>query len=318
MELAQKMFLLAAEELNFTKAAKRAFVTQQCLSEHIQKLEKQMGTKLFLRSPHLQLTPAGKALESTLQQIRNLEENLQHRISEIEAGEIGEIRLGISTTRARILMPRFLQTFHETYPQVHISLTLGDTIHHIELLKTQKLDLILDLDAPPDPFLEERLVGREKLMIIGTRAFFSRYYRGNGSPDTWKTGDTLSLQDFAPFPLIGNQEHSTLLELVQSCLRENRLDCPQPFSVSDLSTQIQLCRLGKTATFCNDILAFPLLQEEKVRDKAQELQAFFVANETHTMRSSLLRLKAQIRPRYLEDFIQDLLEYLEPLYKKGV
>lgn len=51
MELAQKMFLLAAEELNFTKAAKRAFVTQQCLSEHIQKLEKQMGTKLFLRSP---------------------------------------------------------------------------------------------------------------------------------------------------------------------------------------------------------------------------------------------------------------------------
>ena len=48
MELAQKMFLLAAEEMNFTKAAKRAFVTQQCLSEHISKLEKQLHTKLFL------------------------------------------------------------------------------------------------------------------------------------------------------------------------------------------------------------------------------------------------------------------------------
>lgn len=101
MELAQKMFLLAAEEMNFTKAAKRAFVTQQCLSEHISKLEKQLHTKLFLRGRHLQLTESGKALVSTLQQIQHLEENLEHRIQEIEAGEIGEVRLGISTSRAR-------------------------------------------------------------------------------------------------------------------------------------------------------------------------------------------------------------------------
>lgn len=155
------MFLLAAEEMNFTKAARRAFVTQQCLSEHIQKLEKQLGTKLFQRGGRLQLTDTGKALVSTLHQIQHLEENLQQRIQEIEAGEIGEIRLGISTTRARLLLPRFLERYHAAYPQVHISITLGDTVHHLQLLKTQKLDLVLGLDAPPDPFLEELLIGRE-------------------------------------------------------------------------------------------------------------------------------------------------------------
>lgn len=315
MELTQKMFLLAAEEMNFTRAARRAFVTQQCLSEHIQKLEKQLGTKLFLRGAHLQLTDTGKALVSTLQQIQHLEENLQQRIAEIEAGEIGEIRLGISTTRARLLLPRFLEKYHEAYPQVHISITLGDTVQHIQLMKTQKMDLVLGLDAPPDPFLEELLIGRERLMVVGTRSFFSHYYQGPDAPAQWKTGDTLDLQEFQPFPLIGNREHSTLLELVQSCLRENHLDCPQPISISDIGTQIQLCRLGHTATFCNNILAYPLIEEVGATQN-DPLLAFYVAGETHTMRSSILRLKAEVRPRYLEDFTEGLLEYMKERTEK--
>ena len=36
----QQMFLYAVEEMNFTRAAERAFVTQQCLSDHIRRLEK--------------------------------------------------------------------------------------------------------------------------------------------------------------------------------------------------------------------------------------------------------------------------------------
>lgn len=310
MELAQKMFLLAAEEMNFTKASKRAFVTQQCLSEHISKLEKQLHTKLFLRGRHLQLTESGKALVSTLQQIQHLEENLEHRIQEIETGEIGEVRLGISTSRARLLLPGFLETFHKEYPQVHISITLGDTVRHIKLLKSQKLDLVVGLDAPADPFLEELLIGKEQLMVVGTRSFFLQYYQGPATPGKWNSGDTLSLSDFSPFPLIGNREHSTLLELVQSCLRENHLDCPQPISISDISTQIQLCRLGHTATFCNDILAYPLIREVQ-GNQEDPLLAFYIAGETHTMRSSILRLKAQVRPRYLEEFTEGLLEYLK-------
>lgn len=71
-----------------------------------------------------------------------------------------------------------------------------------------------------------------------------------------------------------------------------------------------MCRLGHTATFCNDILAFPLIREV---EKSQEdpLLAFYIANETHTMRSSILRLKAQVRPRYLEDFTEALLQYMK-------
>ena len=52
----QQMFLYAVEEMNFTRAAERAFVTQQCLSDHIRRLEKNYNVKLFDRTPKLKLT----------------------------------------------------------------------------------------------------------------------------------------------------------------------------------------------------------------------------------------------------------------------
>ena len=42
-------FLVAAEELNFTRAAKKLFISQQSLSNHISNLEKEFDVILFNR-----------------------------------------------------------------------------------------------------------------------------------------------------------------------------------------------------------------------------------------------------------------------------
>ena len=56
-----RYYLVAAEEMNFRRAAEKLYITQQTLSVHIQKLEKQYGVQLFERKPKLMLTPAGAA-----------------------------------------------------------------------------------------------------------------------------------------------------------------------------------------------------------------------------------------------------------------
>ena len=56
-----KYFIVTAEEMNFTKAAKRLFISQQSLSNHIAKLEDYFGVQLFDRNTPLTLTDAGKA-----------------------------------------------------------------------------------------------------------------------------------------------------------------------------------------------------------------------------------------------------------------
>lgn len=51
-----KYFLIAAEELNFTKAAAKLYITQQSLSKHIHQMEVFYGAELFNRTTPMTLT----------------------------------------------------------------------------------------------------------------------------------------------------------------------------------------------------------------------------------------------------------------------
>ena len=95
-----------------------AFVTQQCLSNHIHRLEVSCGVKLFERTPHLQLTEAGKTLYQSFIQIRDIEEGTLQKLKTDTSSIHGTIRFGTHLNRARIfLIDPFLE-FHEKYPDI--------------------------------------------------------------------------------------------------------------------------------------------------------------------------------------------------------
>ena len=58
--LTLKYFIAVAEELSITKASEKLFISQQSLSKHIIKLEKELEVTLFERAPTMSLTYAGK------------------------------------------------------------------------------------------------------------------------------------------------------------------------------------------------------------------------------------------------------------------
>ena len=65
-------FLILAEELNFTKASERLYITQQSLSGCIKRLESEYGVELLQRKPVLRLTPAGEMMTFYARQILKL------------------------------------------------------------------------------------------------------------------------------------------------------------------------------------------------------------------------------------------------------
>jgi DNA-binding transcriptional LysR family regulator len=83
-----RYFVAVAEELHFTRAAKRLGIRQPPLSAQIQQLEAEMGTALFRRLPRgVQLMPSGKLF---LEEARRILEQLEQAKVGAQRGARGE------------------------------------------------------------------------------------------------------------------------------------------------------------------------------------------------------------------------------------
>lgn len=134
-------FLVVAEELSFTKASKRLYVSQQSLSNHIQRLEEYFGTTLFLRTVPLTLTPSGDYLYKEAKKLLSAHDNLRARITDIKDYEQEILKIGTTHSRARSLLPAALKSFHLLQPAIRIHLYEGSTPQVEEQLRHGHLDL---------------------------------------------------------------------------------------------------------------------------------------------------------------------------------
>ena len=89
-------FLAAAEELNITRAAKRLYISQQSLSNHISNLEKEFDVQLFNRTTPLTLTYAGRALKLRAKQLLELKDETYRQLADIKDFTTGQISIGVS------------------------------------------------------------------------------------------------------------------------------------------------------------------------------------------------------------------------------
>ena len=108
-----RYFLAVAEELNFTRAAARLRIDQPALSRQIQRLERALGVRLFLRTTRLvQLTDAGEELS---RHARRLLDDTNRALDEVRRhARPDRLRLGwFFPVRDRVLA-RIVRSFEAT------------------------------------------------------------------------------------------------------------------------------------------------------------------------------------------------------------
>jgi LysR family hydrogen peroxide-inducible transcriptional activator len=145
MTITQLNYILSvAEYQNFTKAAEHSFVTQPTLSMQIQKLEDELGVKIFDRTKKpIELTEVGKKIVSQAKNIVN-ESNRITDIIDQEKGFIGGVyKIGIIPTIMPTLLPMFLKTFVNKYPKVELKVKELTTKDIIKQLNEGHIDAAL-------------------------------------------------------------------------------------------------------------------------------------------------------------------------------
>lgn len=245
MNIADLIFLYAAEEKSISKAAARAYVSQQCASKHIQNLELKFGVPLIRRRPRFSLTEAGQALFASLQQIHMLESATAERIAELSGGSTGTLTLGINASRARLLLPAVLQTYRQHFPNVCVSVRCDDTARLTQLLLQGGVDLIIGVNSAADPrFHVTPLLTEPVYFVAGTQLLHDFL------PDVGQDVSALSLQQIARLPLCMNLPGSTLAELLGRCAARQNVCLLPSFTTSDYGLQLAMCREGLFGFFC--------------------------------------------------------------------
>ena len=118
-----RYFQAVAEELSFSRAARRLHVAQPAISRAIKQLEATLGATVFERSRHhVRLTPAGAVLlRETALLLQQFEESLR-LVRRTAAGEEGELRLGYIGPPTQPFLGRLLHEYRKRYPLVAIHL----------------------------------------------------------------------------------------------------------------------------------------------------------------------------------------------------
>ncbi len=116
------VFLVAAETLNFTQAARLLHMSQPSVSQHIQSLEQSFAQPLFVRlGRHIELTDAGEALLPLAREMVNRSILIEETMKSLEGEVHGHLLVGCSTTPGKYILPKLLADFHNIYPMVKVS-----------------------------------------------------------------------------------------------------------------------------------------------------------------------------------------------------
>lgn len=136
------VFCSVCEEMNFTKAAHRLYMTQPAVSHVIAGLEQETGCVLFDRVARgISLTGAGRAFYEKAAAIVELYKDLERSSGSFEF--TSPIRIGSSITIANFLLPGIMHEFQESFCNTPVRIEVDTARHNTEKLLAGEIDAAL-------------------------------------------------------------------------------------------------------------------------------------------------------------------------------
>jgi len=167
MEMHQLRYVVAvARAGNFSRAADQCHVSQPSLSQQIQKLEEELGERLFDRTKReARLTSHGESFLPRA--IRVLEEVDAAKREATDARQLlrGTLSIGVLPTIAPFLLPKILAEFTKTFPGVEVVVQEDTTEHLLKLVLGCEIDFALASQPISDSRLELRELFSEELLL---------------------------------------------------------------------------------------------------------------------------------------------------------
>jgi DNA-binding transcriptional LysR family regulator len=150
-----KYFVIVAEDLSFSRAAVRLYISQPALSRQIKNLEDELGIVLFLRqSDGLKLTEAGKFFLEQAKDILNRSHVAVQTLKAHYTNTNEPLIIGYIPTILQTFLGQTLHRFGHAYPEIAVRLQEMLPSEQVRALRDGAIDIAF-MGNPPDELDEE-------------------------------------------------------------------------------------------------------------------------------------------------------------------
>jgi len=250
-----RVFSVVAKNNSFSRAARDLYMTQPAVSQAMMQLEKELGTRLFNRTPKgVTLTTEGSLLFEYTNSALGLLDAGEEKLLEFKNLTTGQLKIGVGDTISRFFLMPYLEAFHTMYPNIKLQMLNGTTSEICNFIKSGEVDIGLCNFPIEDATLQLTVCTKvQDIFVCGEK------YRTLMSKK-------LSFEDLLKFPLVFLERKSNSRKYVEDYLFARGIHIEPEFELGshDLVLEFARSNLGiacVTKEFSKDYLQRGLLYE---------------------------------------------------------
>ena len=297
-----------AKDLHITRTANRLFISQQTLSNHIQRLEDYYGTRLLHRKPALSLTTAGEFVLGFADVVNKEQVNLKDILSDISQQERGVLRFGASNLRLNMCLPAILPQFSARYPNVDIRITDAVTARLEPLVLDGSLDFAVTLNGEDHPKLVSHQLMDDQVYLCVADSLLKRCYGAAAQALKEHSIHGVDVKDFAklPFCIFNNR----MGRQINQCFDAANI-IPRAY-ITSTYTQVgtTVCFQRLAACFISQM---SLVSQQKELPGDINIFPLYYKGQPLTQRLSLIRMKDRYLSHYSKFFLEQLFQYFNDM-----
>ena len=292
-----KYFFAVANIGSFTAAAERLNVSQPAIGIQIRQLEDRLGLALFERhSRGVELTPAGQVYLGFAESALNTLEAAEHALNEFRQDQPARVRIGVTPTIERTLLPRLFFESQTSDVALRIQLSAGLSDNLFDEIQRGELDCAFCYDPPSDQGVVLTPLYSEDLYLVGPAAVVQH--------DTCP----IEFSELANMPLVLSPHPNRLRTQIEAVARKAgfTLTPRMEFSLAGLKHELLLhhqhCALSPYGLFLKDIQAGGLVARHVVNPSVGRRMYFVISRKLPaTVASRLHQLVMKLIEEVLDE-----------------
>jgi DNA-binding transcriptional LysR family regulator len=164
-----KYFEVIAETGNLGRAAERLHRTQPALTKCIDRLEEDLGTRLFEKDGRgMRLSAAGEVLLRRTRQMALMVEETTREMQDVAGGLQGKVRIGCVPTLAEHMMPRVFEQLLREAPALAVTLTVAMNDNLVAGLRDGEFDLVVGPMQETDPDIVCEQIAEDTMVVMAS------------------------------------------------------------------------------------------------------------------------------------------------------